>query len=205
MKTFAARNGALDYAVIFFLISFWGWCTETALFLLRWGRLSDRGFLTLPLCTIYGSAALAAYFLLGTPQRGRLGPLWDRASALPRGKGAARAGVLALYFLLACLPPALLELSVGVLFRKALHVRLWDYGYQKFQLLGSVSLTFTFLWGGLITLGMAAAWEPLCGYVRGLSYPVKRAWAVGLSVCTLADFLFNLIFLLATGKPLRLF
>lgn len=205
MKTFAARNGALDYAVIFFLISFWGWCTETALFLLRWGRLSDRGFLTLPLCTIYGSAALAAYFLLGTPQRGRLGPLWNRASALPRGKGAARAGVLALYFLLACLPPALLELSVGVLFRNALHVRLWDYGYQKFQLLGSVSLTFTFLWGGLITLGMAVVWEPARKTVRDLPYPFRRAAAVSLSLCTAADFAFNLIYLLTTGKRFSLF
>ncbi len=206
MKTLAARNGALDYAILFYLISFWGWCTETILFLVRWGKLADRGFLTLPFCAIYGTAVLAVHFLLGTPQKGRLAPLFDRASALPRGKKrAAQAGVFALYFLLACLPPALLELAVGVGFRSALHVRLWDYGYQKFQLFGSVSLSFTFLWGGLITLGMATAWEPLCEYVRSLPRTFKRAAVTSLTVCVLADLAFNLIYLLVTGSHLKLF
>ena len=144
MKTLSARHCVCDCAILFFILSFFGWCAETALFLFRWNVLADRGFLTLPFCTIYGTAVLAEHFLLGTPQTGRLSPLWKKAAPLPPArKAAARLGVLALYFVLASFPPAAAELAVGTLFTDLLHVRLWNYSYQKFQLLGSVSLSFT--------------------------------------------------------------
>ena len=206
MKTLSARHCVCDCAILFFILSFFGWCAETALFLFRWNVLADRGFLTLPFCTIYGTAVLAEHFLLGTPQTGRLSPLWKKAALLPPArKAAARLGVLALYFVLASFPPAAAELAVGTLFTDLLHVRLWNYSYQKFQLFGSVSLSFTLLWGGLITLGMAVVWEPARKTVRDLSYPFRRAAAVSLSLCTAADFAFNLIFLLTTGKRFSLF
>ena len=122
-----------------------------------------------------------------------------------RRRAAARFVVLVLYFILASLPPAAAELIVGTLFSDLLHLRLWNYSYQRFQLFGCVSLSFTLLWGGLITLGMATVWEPALRTVRALPYPYRRAAAVSLCLCTAADFAFNLIFLLATGKRLSLF
>lgn len=44
---------------------------------------SDRGFLSLPFCTIYGSSILAIYLIIGTPSKGRLEPLFLRAKKLP--------------------------------------------------------------------------------------------------------------------------
>ena len=37
------------YVLLFFLFSFYGWLLETAHFVIRWGKLTDRGFLSLPL------------------------------------------------------------------------------------------------------------------------------------------------------------
>ena len=82
MKTLSARHCVCDCAILFFILSFFGWCAETALFLFRWNVLADRGFLTLPFCTIYGTAVLAEHFLLGTPQTGRLSPLWKKGRPL---------------------------------------------------------------------------------------------------------------------------
>ena len=48
-------------ALVFYFVSFIGWCGETLLFLVRFGRLRDRGFLTLPFCTIYGSCLTGMY------------------------------------------------------------------------------------------------------------------------------------------------
>ena len=32
------------YVLLFFLFSFYGWLLETAHFVIRWGKLTDRGF-----------------------------------------------------------------------------------------------------------------------------------------------------------------
>ena len=54
--------------LMFMLISCIGWCMETVYVLLRFGHLSDRGFLSMPFCPIYGASILAVYFAVGTPQ-----------------------------------------------------------------------------------------------------------------------------------------
>ena len=87
----AKKSEASSLALLFFFISFAGWCGETLLFLIRFGQLRDRGFLTLPFCTIYGSSVLGVGLLLGTPEGGRFAPLFRRASRLrPFPRAAAR-------------------------------------------------------------------------------------------------------------------
>ena len=95
-KESAGSERLYNIIFLFFLLSFAGWCAETLYFLARWQEFADRGFLTLPLCTIYGSSALLVYFALGTPRGGRLEPLFEKTRRLPVfGKFAACAG---LYF-----------------------------------------------------------------------------------------------------------
>ena len=152
-------------ALVFYFVSFIGWCGETLLFLVRFGRLRDRGFLTLPFCTIYGSCLTGMYLFAGTPQNGRLAPLFAKAEGL-RGaaRPAAKCGLYALYFLCAALLPTLAELAFGGLF-SAFGVRLWDYGYKKVHLYGLISPDQSLLWGALITLATLALTLPagLCG------------------------------------------
>ncbi|HIZ10378.1 MAG TPA: putative ABC transporter permease [Candidatus Borkfalkia avicola] len=191
-------------ALVFYFVSFIGWCGETLLFLVRFGRLRDRGFLTLPFCTIYGSCLTGMYLFAGTPQNGRLAPLFAKAEGL-RGaaRPAAKCGLYALYFLCAALLPTLAELAFGGLF-SAFGVRLWDYGYKKVHLYGLISPDQSLLWGALITLAMRFAWEPLHAAMR-LPPRVRKTAAIALTALTSADFLFCAAFLLITGRRPTLF
>lgn len=191
-------------ALVFYFVSFIGWCGETLLFLVRFGRLRDRGFLTLPFCTIYGSCLTGMYLFAGTPQNGRLAPLFAKAEGL-RGaaRPAAKCGLYALYFLCAALLPTLAELAFGGLF-SAFGVRLWDYGYKKVHLYGLISPDQSLLWGALVTLAMRFAWEPLHAAMR-LPPRVRKTAAIALTALTSADFLFCAAFLLITGRRPTLF
>lgn len=191
-------------ALVFYFVSFIGWCGETLLFLVRFGRLRDRGFLTLPFCTIYGSCLTGMYLFIGTPQNGSLAPLFAKAEGL-RGaaRPAAKCGLYALYFLCAALLPTLAELAFGGLF-SAFGVRLWDYGYKKVHLYGLISPDQSLLWGALVTLAMRFAWEPLHAAMR-LPPRVRKTAAIVLTALTSADFLFCAAFLLITGRRPTLF
>lgn len=191
-------------ALVFYFVSFIGWCGETLLFLVRFGRLRDRGFLTLPFCTIYGSCLTGMYLFIGTPQNGRLAPLFAKAEGL-RGaaRPAAKCGLYALYFLCSALLPTLAELAFGGLFY-AFGVRLWDYGYKKVHLYGLISPDQSLLWGALVTLAMRFAWEPLHAAMR-LPPRVRKTAAIVLTALTSADFLFCAAFLLITGRRPTLF
>lgn len=197
-ETRAERAGAL--ALLFYFISFAGWCGETLLFLLLFGRFEDRGFLTLPLCTIYGGCMLAVYLLLGTPQRGRFAPLFRRADGAPLpARIAARAGAYVLYALAAALPPTLAELAFGGLFR-LFGVRLWDYSYKRVHLFGLISPDQSLLWGALIALAMRFAWDPLLNLARRVPPRARALSALALTALTAADFACNLLSLLCTGR-----
>ena len=72
------------YFLLTMLLSFIGWAFETVYVYFLFGRYTDRGFMTMPFCPIYGCSMMAAYFLLGTPSEGR-GILKDMHSPFIRG------------------------------------------------------------------------------------------------------------------------
>ncbi len=123
-------------------VSLLGWCFEVVGRYFVYGVLSDRGFLRLPLCPIYGFCLIAVYFLLGTPRSPRA-----LMCAVCRGR---RLGVrLFVYFLFSALVCTLFELAVGLALLP-FGVRLWIYE-QKFNFLGIVCPQYSLLWGFLIT------------------------------------------------------
>ncbi len=208
MKCVSAKQNSLySLALLFYALSFFGWCGETIYFLIYLkGGLIDRGFLTLPFCTIYGSTVLLVYFLLGTPHGGRLRPLFEHSARLsPLPKAGARSLLYLLYYFLVMLPPALVELAVGVLFSKTLHAPLWDYGHHTFHLFGSICLSQTLLWGGLFTFGMAFVWDPLFRLAQRIPFRIKKIAVLLLTAALLCDFILNLFFLLRTGRVLHLY
>lgn len=201
-ETRAERASAL--ALLFYFISFSGWCGETLLFLLLFGRFEDRGFLTLPLCTIYGACVLGVYLLFGTPRGGKFAPLFRRADVLPfPARFAARAGAYALYALAAALLPTLAELAFGGLFR-LFGVRLWDYSYKRVHLFGLISPDQSLLWGALIALAMRFVWDPLLALARKVPPRARLAAACALTAVTAADLAMNVLFLLCTGRRFSL-
>ena len=199
-------ESAYNLALLFYLLSFFGWCGETILFLNMWGRILDRGFLTLPLCTIYGSTVILTYILFGTPQEGRLKSLFRKTADLSPERGlCVKILLFLLYFLLVMIPPTVLELLIGVAFSKGLNNPLWDYGYHTFQLCGSICMSQTLLWGALLTAGMALLWKPLYMLADRIPVCAKKKIVWILTALVILDFTVNFIFLLTHGYALHLY
>ena len=62
------RLSMAECTIIFAAVSFLGWCFEKVGRLIVYGGIGDRGFLSLPVCPIYGYTVLLVFFLAGTPR-----------------------------------------------------------------------------------------------------------------------------------------
>lgn len=124
-------------ALVFYFVSFIGWCGETLLFLVRFGRLRDRGFLTLPFCTIYGSCLTGMYLFIARrrTEGSRRSSQRRRACAVRRAPPQNADCMRCISSARRCSPP-LRNSAFGGLF-SAFGVRLWDYGYKKVHLYGA--------------------------------------------------------------------
>ena len=205
----SASGRKLDFyhlTILFALVSFSGWCGETLYFAVRWNDLTDRGFLSLPLCTIYGCCILAIYLIIGTPKGGRLRPLFARTEGLPpAARAAARAGLYLLYFAVVTLIPTVVEFFTGMFFDKVFGVMLWDYGYTGRDLFGYVCLDMSLLWGALITLAMGLIWPLLEKLVLKIPPKAAKAAAAVFLVLIAADLVFNVCYLVIKKRRFVLF
>ncbi len=191
--------------VMFFIVSLIGWLLETVNFIVI-GSPMDRGYLTLPLCTVYGCALLAVYFAVGTPTKGRLRPLFERCRALsPAARVFARIGLILLYFVIVTVLSSAVEFITGLIFEKGFGVTLWSYSGYHFNIMGYVCLSFSLLWGVLITVGMGTVWPLLMKLVERMSYRTVKRLSIVLLVLLGGDFIFSTSYLFTTGKRFRLF
>ena len=113
-----------EAALLFFLYSFLGWCCEVVFAAVNRGEFVNRGFLTGPVCPIYGIGVVCVALLLR--------PVEDN---------------LVLLFLGSVLLCSIIEYLLGLLSDKLLHLRLWDYSDVPFNLQGYVCLKFSLVWG----------------------------------------------------------
>ena len=181
------------YATVFFIVSFAGWCFEKVGRYIVYNSITDRGFLTMPICPIYGSSILLIFFVMGTPRA----PRWEKRDCnIPPKKVVLN---FFIYFLLSALISSLVELVTGVLFKKALGITLWNYGDRFLNLGGYISLGYGLLWGALITLFMASVWDVMMCFTERIG--VSARVFMGTLLCSVAmiDLLFNLFYLLKTG------
>lgn len=165
----------LSVLFLFFFTSFIGWCMEKSWFYFAYGVNADRGFLTLPFCTIYGSSLVVIRLLFGLPVR--------------EGEGYPRNLLrVLLYAAFSALAATAAELFTGLFFENAFGVRLWSYRGYPHEFMGFVCLPMSAAWGLLITAGMAFVWTPLERVLKRA--PVAAlAWTDGvLSVALLLDF-----------------
>ena len=143
------------------------------------GVNADRGFLTLPFCTVYGTGLVLARVLLGAPLKEKRYP-WNLF-------------LLVGYILAAALLCTAAELIVGVTFEHVVGVRLWTYAGAPHAFLDYVCLPVSAAWGLLLPVVMQGVWLPLerrLECVRGAWLPaVNLVLAIALS----ADFLLCLL------------
>lgn len=125
LAEFVATGAPLSALFISFLVySFAGWLYESTICALaNYGRFANSGFLLGPCCPIYGTGALACWFLLrGIP------------------------GVVA-QFVAAALVCSVLEYSVGAMLERLTGARFWDYSKFPFNIKGRVCLYGAMLFG----------------------------------------------------------
>lgn len=114
----------MKYILLFFFYSFGGWCLESTYCSIGEKKLINRGFLTGPLCPIYGTAAVVMVLLI-YPFRET--PL--------------------LVFLLGIIVCDIVEFATSFLMEKLFAARWWDYTYEFCNLNGRISLKHSLHWG----------------------------------------------------------
>ena len=176
------------YVILMLVISFLGWLMETLVVSIPVGYYCDRGFLTMPFCTIYGFALLGIYYLFGTPDEGgrlfgKIRSLWLRYP---------------FYYLGAALLTTSLELGTGLLFEALFHVELWTYAHRPWNFMGYVSLDYSLMWGAVITLIMKFVFPPLKRKVFSLPEKTSKILTVILLSAVSIDFVANVIYHLLT-------
>ncbi len=118
----------VNLVFLFFAYSFLGWCIEVVLKYIQFHRFINRGFLTGPICPIYGSGAALITMAVGG------------LSPLESGIGTT--------FVLSYLICGLLEYLTSYFMEKRFHARWWDYSQKPMNLHGRVWI------GNLVLFGL---------------------------------------------------
>ena len=117
--------------LLFLIWAFLGWGVEVCFHTIKMGEYSNRGFLDMPICPIYGFGVLIITIVLKSVSGDPL-----------------------LVFLLSSLICTAFELAVGVAMRKIFHSIWWDYTDEHFNFHGYICLKVSIEWGigGLIVI-----------------------------------------------------
>ncbi len=163
------------YLWYFFAYAFLGWCAEVVFAAFKSGRFVNRGFLSGPVCPIYGFGIVGVLFCL-SPFRGNLPAL----------------------YLGSVVVTTLLELVTGFLMEKLFHQRWWDYSKMPLNIGGYVCPLFSLLWGVACVLIV----DGLHPRVAALVSLIPRPWSTVLPCVFGAVFLLDAA--LAAAKAVRL-
>jgi len=148
----------------FFAYAFLGWCAEVVFAAFKSGRFVNRGFLSGPVCPIYGFGIVAVLVCL-SPFEGNLPMLYAGSVVLTTA----------------------LELVTGFLMEKLFHQRWWDYSKMPLNLGGYVCLPFSLIWGAACVLIV----DVLHPCVAGLTALIPEPWSTGLLCAFGAVFLLD--------------
>lgn len=122
---------------IFFVYSFIGWCGEAAMAAVHRHKFVNRGFVSGPICPVYGAGAAAV------------------AVFLPELKDQ-----LFFLFLGGMIVTTFVEYLTGRILELIFHRKWWDYSDQRFNLDGYVCLKNSVIWG-ICSVLMICFFDPL--------------------------------------------
>lgn len=138
------------YIWLFFIYSFIGWCVEVCWSAICRRRFVNRGFVSSPLCPIYGvGAVLFAVFLPELTKN----PFF--------------------LFLGGLLLATMLEYATGMIMERIFKKKLWDYSHIKHNLSGYVCVRYSLLWGALALVTMLFVNPVLCGMLDMIPRPIS--------------------------------
>lgn len=153
--------------LLFFFYSFVGWCMEVILKYIQYHRFINRGFLSGPICPIYGSGAV-----LITVAVRAITPLESSFSTT---------------FVISFFLCGILEYLTSYIMEKQFHARWWDYSQKPMNLHGRIWIGNLILFGlgGVVIIHVV---NPVIAALLGsLSFPVRQTLAVCLLAVFIAD------------------
>lgn len=113
----------------FFIYSFIGWAAEVCAAAFHRKKFINRGFVSAPLCPIYGTGAVAF------------------AVFLPELRGN-----IFFLFLGGAILASVIEFFTGAVLEKIFHRKWWDYSEKRFNFDGYICLHYSMIWGGAAVL-----------------------------------------------------
>lgn len=119
----------VNIVLLFFIYAFAGWCMEVALKYRQYHRFINRGFLTGPICPIYGCGAVLITVVIGN------------LASVESG--------LVMTFALSLIICGAVEYLTSLVLEKIFHARWWDYSQKPMNLHGRVWI------GNLLLFGLA--------------------------------------------------
>ena len=155
-------------AMLFFSYSFLGWCIEVTLKFIQYHRFINRGFLTGPICPIYGSGATLITLAV------------EELAQVESGIGTT----FALSFLIC----GAVEYFTSYYMEKRFHARWWDYSQKPMNLHGRIWIGNLVLFGlgGIAIIHLV---NPMLDQVLELfSLKVKEIASACLLTVTAADY-----------------
>lgn len=115
----------MKYILLFFFYSAAGWVLESTYCSIGEKKLINRGFLTGPLCPIYGTAAIVLTVLIYNPFKEQ--PL-----------------IVFLFGIIFC---DIVEFITSLIMEKLFAARWWDYTYEFMNINGRICLKHSLYWG----------------------------------------------------------
>lgn len=159
----------------FLVYAFIGWCVEVAFHAITQGLVINRGFLSGPICPIYGFGMLSVIAM---------------ANMLPKDSASTSDAPVWMLFLGGMVLTTLIELIGGWLLDKQFHTRWWDYSNEKFNFHGYICLKFSIFWGIGVVLLVRYAYPVLDRHTtQGISPDVGWPVMAVLYVLLLIDFI----------------
>ena len=160
-------DNLIKYVLLFFFYSAAGWLLESIYCSIGEKRIINRGFLTGPLCPIYGTAALVMTILIYNPFKDR--PL--------------------MIFLLGIVLCDIVEFITSYIMEKLFSARWWDYTYEFLNIGGRICLKHTLYWG-IISVAFVRVLHPA---VENLYAKINGDYLIYILIAVLAIFTLDLI------------
>ena len=161
----------INIILLFFIYSFAGWCMEVFLKYRQYHRFINRGFLTGPVCPVYGSGAVLITTVIGSLA----------------GVEYGYVTTFALSFVIC----GVVEYMTGLVLEKIFHARWWDYSTKPMNLHGRIWIGNLVLFG-IAGLAIMHILNPVIYRFLGLFSLQARQIACGvLGVVIVADFVIS--------------
>lgn len=142
-----------QWILFFFVYAFAGWIFESAYVSVKKRRLTNRGFLRLPMLPLYGTGAVMMLFVSI--------PVKDNP---------------VLVYILGFIAATVLEYVTGWGMEKLFHMRYWDYSDQKLNYKGYICLSSSIVWGFMTLFLTEVIHRPVERFVLSL----KGGWAMAI-------------------------